>query len=358
MDAGSASDDAIVRTLATGAAPGAVIEQAAVAIRAMCPDRGVAVWHRRPNGAAAVQAAGVRPHLTMISGEAESSFWERAHTVFQPNYNITFTAHPDDRHPTSVWCIPCTDGPVAGDLVVVLVGPHDGPEPTRSVQARVEHITRLIAVSLDRHRLLERLEDGLDRADADTPMVATGLAPTRGDTEEPAETALIYVGLAELDDVESLHGHHAVEELAEQVLDRLSRTVRPGDTVARLNRTDFALRCYRTSTIQAESIAARVLNDLWAPMTGLGETTRLRPRIGLARGATPTPLSSLLHDADLAMHNANRLGHDWMWAHDAERPAATDAVLEVGRGFGAGPAALPDQSEPGRLADSAPGSPE
>jgi hypothetical protein len=118
------------------------------------------------------------------------------------------------------------------------------------------------------------------------------------------------------------------------------------------------------NAIQAESIASRVLNNLWAPVVTRWEETRLRPRIGLSRAVEPTPLSRLLSDADTAMRKADSVGRDWLWDTDEveEKPAELGPV-PVGNGFGSGgPAAPtepePPQSEPGRLADSASGSPE
>jgi GGDEF domain-containing protein len=355
-----AIDDGIVQALATGAAPGAVIEQAATAVRFLCPDRGLAVWYRHEDGTAVVQAAGIGAHLVMITGDPESPFWTRARSEPGPNYRITFHAHPEDVSPTSVWCVPVTSGPVAGDLTLVAVGP-EGPPPEADVQAGLEHITRLLAVSLDRKRLVERLDNAHDRPDGRSPAVARGIVPTRGDADEPADTALFYLRLAEITDIDHVHGHNAAEELAVEVGHRLSATVRPGDTVARIGSTDFALRCYRVTAIQAESIAARVLNDLWTPVVTRWEETRLRPRIGLSRSSDPTPLSEMLKGAEAAMRRADTIGRDWLWDGDEAEPETAPAPAPVGRGFGAGlqeAAGADDQSEPGRLADSASGSPE
>lgn len=354
-------DDGIVRALATGAAPGAVIEQAANAVRVLCPDRGVAVWYRKPDGTATVQAAGIRAHLVMITGDPESPFWVRARSEERPNYQITFHAHTEDIDPTSVWCVPIAAGPVAGDLTLIAVGTDDGQPPADEVQTGLEHITRLVGVSVDRQRLVKRLDQKEDRPDGPNPEVERGITPTTSDADELAETVLLYVRLAEIRDVEHVHGHKAAEDLIVEVGRRLSMTVRPGDTIARLSSTEFALRCYRVTAIQAESIVTRVLEDLWDPVVTRWEETRLRPRIGMTRATAPTPLSRMLRDADKASRDADSIGRDWLWDTDEiEHQPAELGPATVGNGFGAGPADSPDedQSEPGRLADSSSGSPE
>ena len=336
-------DHAVVRALAVGSAPGAVIEQAANAMRVLCPDRGVAVWYRRTDGTATVQAAGIGAHLVMVTADPDSPFWERARTEERPNYAITFRPHPDDIDLTSIWCIPSAEGTTAGDLMVVSVGTADGTEPTELVRVGMEHLTRLIGLSLDRKRLvtrIERIESAQDRPDGPAPEVQMGITPTKGDADELADTAVLYLSISEIKDVEHIHGMKAAEELIAEVGHRLSQTVRPGDTIARLSETNFALRCYGVTAIQAESIVTRVLNDLWSPVVTRWEETRLKPRIGLTRAAEPTPLSRLLKLADGAMRRADSVGRDWLWDTDEiERPPAALGPAPVGNGFGAGTAA-------------------
>jgi GGDEF domain-containing protein len=338
-------DQRVVRMLATGAAPGAIIEEAANAVRVLYPDRGLAVWYRGEDGTATVQAAGIGAHLVMITGDPDSPFWTRARNEKGPNYEITFHAHPEDVEPTSVWCVPVVSGPVAGELTLVVVGPDDGTPLAAEVRTWLEHLTRLLAVGLDRQRLVDRLDQAQDQAEGHGGEVETGLAPTRGSADEAAETAVVYLRLRELTDVDHIHGHKAAEELTVEVGRRLSGLVRPDDTVARLSATDFCLRCYRVTAIQAEAIAERVLHDRWTPIVTRWERVRLRPLIGLTRAVEPTPLSRLMHDAEQAMVRADRAGRNWMWDTDETDPEPLE--LEPGA----------PQSEPGRLVDSDSGSP-
>lgn len=353
-------DRAVVRALATGAAIGAVIEEAANAIRVMCPDRGVAVWYRCSDGTPTVQAAGIGAGLVMIAGDPDSVFWDRARGEERPNYDITLRAGAEDTDATSVWCVPITEGPVTGDLTLVATAADDGRPPDGDVAGSIEHLTQLIGLGLDRDRLVRRLETFLSdrgRPDGPHPGVQTGITPTLSDGDEPAETALLFVRLAQIEDIEHIHGHQAAEELTKEVGRRLGKTVRPGDTIARLSATDFALRCYEVTAIQAESIATRVLNDLWTPVTTRWEETRLRPRIGLTRAGEATPLSRMLHDADSAMHQADSVGRDWLWdTDDVELQPREPAPTPTQSGFGTGPISAA-QSDPGRLDDSASGSP-
>ncbi|MEL7210413.1 MAG: GGDEF domain-containing protein, partial [Actinomycetota bacterium] len=190
---------------------------------------------------------------------------------------------------------------------------------------------------VDRTALVARLDRSQERPDGPAPEVQMGLTPTSGDSTEPAETVLFFVRLAQIHDFEVVHGHKAGQELATEVGKRLSATIRPGDTVARLGTTDFVLRCHPVSAIQAESIVARLLNNLWDPVVTRWEETRLRPRVGMVRAGDPTPLSALVGEAERAMARADKVGRDWLWAGQEVdiRPAELGPAPDPA-GFGAG----------------------
>lgn len=119
---------------------------------------------------------------------------------------------------------------------------------------------------------------------------------------------VIYLDLDHLGRVEDALGAAAGEQLLVKVAERLRSCLRPGDTVGRIGREEFALLCENTDAAVAAGVAERVRALAAAPVTLLGpdgtflDDIALGVSLGIA-GADDHPHldpESLLRAADAA----------------------------------------------------------
>lgn len=105
-------------------------------------------------------------------------------------------------------------------------------------------------------------------------------------------------------------GHMAGDKLLAAVGQRLRKTIRPGDLVARLSGDEFAVLSENLSTLDdAASLAKRILDTLRTPFRIHGQSVFAAVSIGVAE-AQPAHGSAadFLRDADIAMYHAKELG--------------------------------------------------
>ena len=104
-------------------------------------------------------------------------------------------------------------------------------------------------------------------------------------------------------------GHDVGDRVLVEVADRLTRAIRPGDTIARFVGDQFVVICEGISANdQASTIARRLQRAVGQPIETGTEAIVLRAAVGIAisgEGATP---ESLLRDSDAAMTRAKELG--------------------------------------------------
>jgi diguanylate cyclase (GGDEF)-like protein len=108
--------------------------------------------------------------------------------------------------------------------------------------------------------------------------------------------------------VNDAYGHGAGDELLGQVADRLSATVRAGDTVARLGGDEFAvLLTGSPSDDQIEGVARRILEAFESPFALEEATVAVGASVGRALwpGEFAEP-AALLRAADASMYEAKR----------------------------------------------------
>ena len=118
---------------------------------------------------------------------------------------------------------------------------------------------------------------------------------------------MLFVDLDHLKEVNDSFGHAEGDELLREVGRRISRSVRPGDTVARFGGDEFVVLCEDIDERAARDIADRLLSVLTVPAQLTAGTHLLSASIGLAL-SPPTEPSALLREADTAMYEAKRLG--------------------------------------------------
>ncbi|MEA2477886.1 MAG: hypothetical protein QOC87_2085, partial [Actinomycetota bacterium] len=146
--------------------------------------------------------------------------------------------------------------------------------------------------------------------------------------ESSARSFALY--FLDLDDFKTINdelGHAAGDELLCGVGERLTKTMRSEDTVARMGGDEFAILAERGSGSDDwhERLARRILDTTKLPYEVAGKLILMRASLGvvLHDGATQgTQINDLLRDADMAMYTAK--------AHGKGRFELFDEAMQIG----------------------------
>ncbi|GAA3999453.1 hypothetical protein GCM10022232_41530 [Streptomyces plumbiresistens] len=198
--------------------------------------------------------------------------------------------HRGDRVEVEVRCSDFRDERTVAGLVVTL---RDVTE-----QRRLEHelTQRAFHDSLtglpNRTLLLERIERALLRG-----------------RRESSLTCLLFVDLDDFKIVNDTLGHSAGDHLLTAVGQRLTGALRRTDTAARLGGDEFAVLMEDArEPLDAELLAAQVIQTLSRPFTLDGESVTVSASVGVATAHDSTDAEELLSHADLALYAAKTAG--------------------------------------------------
>jgi diguanylate cyclase (GGDEF)-like protein len=121
-------------------------------------------------------------------------------------------------------------------------------------------------------------------------------------------TSVLYCDLDGFKAVNDRFGHDTGDELLVAVADRLKQSLRARDLLARLGGDEFAVVVTHNNVVQAEDIAARLLESLQTPFLISGNVTRIQASIGIAHSGDERNASDLMREADMAMYRAKGMG--------------------------------------------------
>ncbi len=125
--------------------------------------------------------------------------------------------------------------------------------------------------------------------------------------DEPV--TVIFVDLDGVKALNDTRGHRAGDELLAAVAVRLSASVRPGDTVARMGGDEFAVLCEGLGTSsEAMAVAERIRRRAAEPFRLASEEASISASVGVAISAPGLAAEPLLSAADAAMYRAKQSG--------------------------------------------------
>jgi diguanylate cyclase (GGDEF)-like protein/PAS domain S-box-containing protein len=163
---------------------------------------------------------------------------------------------------------------------------------------------------------------------ADRLLLALARSRRRG-----SALALMCLGFDDFKMINDSLGHAAGDDLLKQAAQRISRAIRPDDTVARFGGDEFVIVCDDVSQREIDQIAARVLKAVSRPCHMGDQELTVTASLGIAvadKGATP---ETMLRDSNAAMYLAKERGvgrierFDQALRDKADRRFATASAL-------------------------------
>ena len=144
--------------------------------------------------------------------------------------------------------------------------------------------------------------------------------------------ALLYIDLDNFKQVNDTLGHHAGDQLLQQIASRLDGMLPASDTLARLGGDEFAVLLHdlgrdqpRVATV-TERIAHKLLGVLQAPMCLAGNSVTMTASIGVTLYRDHgTTLDEILQQADMALFQAKQAGRDTLRFFDPAMQAQLHA---------------------------------
>jgi diguanylate cyclase (GGDEF)-like protein/PAS domain S-box-containing protein len=140
--------------------------------------------------------------------------------------------------------------------------------------------------------LLERLDAALDRQRLTTLPLA-----------------VLFVDIDRFKLVNDSLGHEIGDDVIRRFAERVRASVRGGDVVARFGGDEVVVLCETTTSVEANRLAARIMQSVGEPMHVRGRDVFVSASIGLALGRRSSAgPEQLLRDADHALYEAKQKG--------------------------------------------------
>jgi diguanylate cyclase (GGDEF)-like protein len=143
--------------------------------------------------------------------------------------------------------------------------------------------------------------------------------------------AVLFADLDRFKQINDTYGHQVGDDLLVAVGRRLSRLVRPGDTLARVSGDEFVFLCEDLVRAEdVESLAMRINDALSIPFELSNVVLSATASVGMAyAGPGEAVTNQLVVDADIAMYQAKRnggAGHQIIDVRGAKKAAASSSL--------------------------------
>jgi diguanylate cyclase (GGDEF)-like protein len=180
----------------------------------------------------------------------------------------------------------------------------------------------------------QALHDGLTGLANRAQFLERLTSPRRPAGLDDGSVVLLYLDVDGFKQINDTLGHVAGDALLRAVADRLRKSVRERDFVARLGSDEFVVLGDGAERAEdAEVIASRILSVFEEPFEVAGGTVAVRWSIGISLSdylPDPEDLTGLLRDADSALSQAKRRGKGCYVVYDPAMnlvaPARADAA--------------------------------
>ncbi len=157
------------------------------------------------------------------------------------------------------------------------------------------------------HEALHDQLTGLPNQTLLADRIEAGLART------PRRGERLVVLLLDLDSFKTVNdglGHGIGDALLQDVAERLTQVIRPGDTLSRFSGDEFAIVCEGIRDPELELLVEMIRQTIARPFTIATHEVTLTASIGVAPATPGASAQSLIREADSAMFRAKSAGRD------------------------------------------------
>jgi diguanylate cyclase (GGDEF)-like protein/PAS domain S-box-containing protein len=214
----------------------------------------------------------------------------------------------------SCWSYPITSpasGATLGSFAIISGTPSMPDEGAEQLIARASH---LVGITVDRRRLLDRLEHQAHH-DALTTLpnrvqLLERLTEALGRCEDGGLCPVVlFLDLDRLKVINDSLGHEVGDELLIRIAARLRDAVGPGDLIARFGGDEFVvLATSLTTEGEVIALAETVLSTISETVQLEGRSIAPAASLGVVVASPGQTASAVLRDADIAMYRAKQRG--------------------------------------------------